>query len=85
MTFLPEMHITYFSRQFTLFKVISRSKSYSASFKDWLLNIFSAFSLLTFPFMMTKNDKNSGPDIKNNTCNNGKNKGGIEHLTILTT
>jgi hypothetical protein len=35
--------------------------------------------------MMTENDKNSGLNTKGNTCNNGKNRRGIEHLTILTT
>jgi len=35
--------------------------------------------------MMTKNDKNGAPNTKGNEYNNGHNRGGNEHLIILTT
>jgi hypothetical protein len=34
---------------------------------------------------MTKNDTNNRPDMKGNEGDNGYNRGGNEHLTILIT
>jgi hypothetical protein len=71
MTFLLEMDITYFAYWFPLSEVISHLEFGYTSLEDWPFNIFFAFSLVTFPFMMIENDTSHALDMEGNEYDNG--------------